>query len=216
MTWISEDPWPLGVVLGVAALGCLIALRVTQQGKYLIGALAAGGLLLVLLAVERAWVTENERVEAVIVELGRAVGESDADAALALLAPDVSLTQGTVTVGGRQARAVQRLLPGMDPGAANPARAVIASAIRNARFDTLSITRLQTHAGRLTRRGQANFRVFAMGTIEGEGVRWNFATDASGTDWTAGLREEDGRWLIESITAVRVPRNWRIPGVGAY
>lgn len=215
MTWLSEDPWPLGVTFGVVAAACLIALKVTQQGKYLIAAGVAALLAVGVVLIESAWVTENERIEAVILELGRAVARMDADGALALMTPDVTLAQPGVTLGGRQAKAIRRVLPGMDLDAANPARAVLRGAIRSARFDTLSITRLRAHAGRQSGMGRAEFRVFAIGSIEDGGTRFNFATDPNGTDWTAGLRrDDDGRWLIESITAVRIPRGWRIPGVG--
>jgi ketosteroid isomerase-like protein len=215
VTWLSEDPWPLGVTFGIVAAACLIALKVTQQGKYLIAAGIALLLAVGVVLIERAWVTEEERVETVIRELGRAVARMDADAALALMTPDVTLAQPGVTLGGRQARAIRRVMPGLDEDVANPARAVIAAAIRNARFDFLSIPRLKAHAGRQSGMGRAEFRVVASGSIEEGGTRFNFATDASGTDWTAGLRRDpDGRWLIESITAVRIPRGWRIPGVG--
>lgn len=213
MTWLAEDPWPLGMTFGAVALGCLVALRVTQQGKYLIAAVIAALLALGVVVIERLWVTENERIEAVITALGHAVARSDADAALALMTPDVTLTQAGVTLGGRQARAIQRVLPGVKADQANPARGMIRQAVADARFDFLSITRIQAHAGQLSGMGQAEFRVFASGSIDRGGTRFNFATDAGGTDWTAGMRRgDDGRWLIESITAARVPRGWEIPG----
>jgi hypothetical protein len=214
LTWLSEDPWPLVTVLGIAAAGCLIGLKVTQQGKYLIGAVIAALLAFTALGVERLWVTDNERVEQVVYDLGNAVARSDADAALDLMTPEVTLTQAGITIGGRQARAVQRFLPKTDPAALNPARAIIRASLENAKFDFVSITRLNAHAGARTRMGRAEFRAFASGTIEGEGVRWTFATDPSGTDWALGFREVDGRWKIDSITAVRVPRSWQLPVVG--
>lgn len=214
MTWLSEDPWPLGVTFGAVALGFLIALKVSQQGKYLVAAIVAGLLALGVVLVERAWVTDNERIEAVIQELGRAVVRSDADAALALMTPDVTLAQASITLGGRPARAVRRGVPGLPEDLANPARGLMRGAIRETQFDFLSITRIAAHAGRQSGMGQAEFRVFASGSINSGGTRFNFATDPSGTDWTAGLRRgPDGRWLIESITAARVPRGWEIPGL---
>jgi hypothetical protein len=212
VTWLSENPWPLAGSLALVAVGFLIALRVRQQGKYLIAALACLGLAVAFVVIERAWVTDAERVEEVVLRLADAVERSNADEALALLTPDVTLTQSGITMGGRTPDALARSLPKSDPGAANPARIALRAAIENAKFDFLSISRLQAHAGRLTRMGQANFRAFGSGSIEAGSVRFNFATDAGGSDWSVGLREDrDGQWRIASITAMRVPRGWRLP-----
>src|SRR5690242_11379639 len=88
MYYLAEDPWPILYVLGGAAAVCLIALRITQQGKFLLWAGLALGLALAVFGVERLWVTENERIEAVVVELGRAVRSGDVDAALDQMAPE--------------------------------------------------------------------------------------------------------------------------------
>ncbi len=79
MYYLIEDPSYLLIGLGVAALGCLLALRVTQQGKFLIwaGVLAAvAGLVFV---ADQYWVTDAERVEGVVYDLARAVEASDSD-----------------------------------------------------------------------------------------------------------------------------------------
>jgi ketosteroid isomerase-like protein len=214
VTWLSEDPWPLITVLGIVAAGCLIALKVTQQGKYLVAMLIALALAGGIWLVERAWVTDNERIEDVVYALGRAVARSDADAALDLMTPDVTLTMPGAPLSRDQLQAVRRFAPRAGAVADALTREAIRAALENARFDFLSITRVKAHAGARTRMGQAEFRVFASGTVEGDGVRWNFATDASGTDWAMGFREVDGRWKIESITAIRVPRNWQLPAAG--
>ena len=44
MTFLSEDPTYVAGALGVLAGAFLIALRVTQQGKYLIWALSVAGI----------------------------------------------------------------------------------------------------------------------------------------------------------------------------
>ena len=56
-------------------------------------------------------------------------------------------------------------------------------------------------------------RVYLAGTIEYQGTRFNFATDASGSDWRLDFRKEGDRWLVQRIEAVRLPRGWRIPGL---
>lgn len=206
MSWLSEDPWPLATTLAVVAVGFLIALRVTQQGKYLIAALVALALALVVVVVERVWVTERERVEAVVHAIGAATERSDADAVLEHMTPDVVISQGDEVIGGR---GLGRIVPGLGEGATNPARAMIRGTIRTARFDFLRITNMKVTAGRLTGRGQANFRVYAAGSF----TSFNFATPTTGTDWSLGFRKVGDRWMVESITATRMPNNYRIPTV---
>ncbi len=211
MTWLSENPWPLAGTFGVVALACLIALRITQQGKYLVWAGGALGLALLVIVIEQLWVTDAERVEAVVYDLGRAVRRSDADAVLAHLTPDVTLTQQGATFGGDQLRLVRKVLPRANPDMANPARAAIRLTLKNTQFDFVSISHMEASVGKLSRQGKADFRVTTAGSFESSGVRFNFATDASGTDWSLGFREENGRWLVDSITATRLPRGWRLP-----
>jgi hypothetical protein len=143
------------------------------------------------------------------------VERSDVNAVMAMLTPDVTYTQHGVTLGGAQARLLQRVLPEVDPNSANLARVAIATALRDIRFDFVKITRIQASAGRTTRMGKADIRVFAAGTIQLGGFEAGFATDASGTDWSLGFREVKGRWMIDSITAMRIPRNWRLQAVAS-
>lgn len=208
MTWLSDDPWPLGGTLGMLAVAFLIALRFTQQGKYLIAALTCLALCAMLLIVEHLWVTDAERIEAVVYDLGRAAARSDADAALALMTPDVTFSHGDFTLGGPQSGLARRFLPRVDPAIVNPARALVGTALKNTKFDFVTITRLRANAGRLTRQGTAEFRVFAAGVGEVGGLSGAFATDAGGTDWSLGFREEKGRWMIDRITATRLPYAW--------
>lgn len=214
MSWLSENPWPLAGTFVVLAVFFLVLLKVNQQGKHLLYALVMLALAVVVVVVERVWVTDAERVEAVIYQLADAVRRSDADGALALLTTDVSLSQTSIVVGGpRQTALSKALRDRIDGGEANPARVVIGNAIGGTRFDFLSVSRLQASAGALSRQGRADFRVFAAGSILGPGgVSYNFATDGDGTDWSLGLREQNGQWRVESITATRVPRGWRLPG----
>jgi hypothetical protein len=69
MNYLTEDPSYLLIGLGVAAAVCLLALKVTQQGKFLIW---VGGLALAAAAVfgfEHFYVTDAERIEAVVYDL---------------------------------------------------------------------------------------------------------------------------------------------------
>ncbi len=215
MTWLSENPWPLAGFFAVTSVFFLIPLKRNQQGKHLAYALVAAGLAVAVVVVERVWVTDAERVEAVIYQLTDAVRRSDADAALSLLTADVSLSQtGRAGIGGQGQAALGTLVRNqIGGGEGNPARLAIGGTLRSARFDFLSVSRLQTSVGTLSRQGRADFRVFAAGSLDGPGgVSYNFATDGGGTDWSLGLREENGRWLVDRITATRLPRGWRLPG----
>src|SRR4051812_40096961 len=100
MELLSEDPTLLAGGLGVVALAALAALRVTQQGKYLIAAVAAVILALAVIAVERLWITDNERIERVVEDLRRSVAVSDAEGVIAHLAPDVEYIRGDTIVSG--------------------------------------------------------------------------------------------------------------------
>ena len=211
MTWLSENPWPLAGTFGTLAVIFLIALKVTQQAKYLMWAGIALGLALLVIVVEQLWVTDAERIEAVVNDLGRAVKRSDADAVLAHLTPGVSLVQHGTTIGGRQLEAARQRFPKLDVGAVNPARSAIRSTLQNTQFDYLLISHVSATAGRYTRAGTASFRVSCMGSFDAGGTRFNFATDPSGTDWSLEFREVDGRWMVDTITAVRLPRGWELP-----
>ena len=77
MTFLSEDPTYLAGFLVLAAGAFLMALKVTQQGKYLVWALTALGLAVAVVVIERMWVTDNERIESVVYDLRRAVLAAD-------------------------------------------------------------------------------------------------------------------------------------------
>src|SRR4051794_16281513 len=137
MTILAEDPTYLVVALGCLAGAFLVALKVTQQAKYLFWSLGVLGLLLAVTAIERLWVTDNERIERVVYDLRRAVLASDAEAVLAHLTPDVQYVQEGTPL----------------PGEAT--RALIRANLDNATFELVHIRELQTSAGRQTRRGKA-------------------------------------------------------------
>lgn len=183
MTWLTEDPtYPVGLCL-LAAAGFFVALRTTQKGKYLVWALAALALAGVVLVVERVWVTDNERIEAVVHDLRRALLASDADALLSNLTPDVQFVQE------------DRALP------SETARAMIRAAVSNSQFDIVRVRGLQISSGRLTRRGKADFRVFVQGVAKSPmSVGVGGAGDSS---WSLGFVEtEPDVWKVDRITPV--------------
>ena len=186
--YLSEDPWPLAYALGLLAFFLLIALWTTQQGRYLLWAgiiLAVG---LTAFGVERVWVTDAERIEAVVYELARAVEASDSDRVLGLLAPEAALVVEDAS---------------LEPEAT---AAKIRGLLDSTRFDYVRVSRLQAKAGRLTRVGTAEFRVQAMGTVEFSIIRSNYMTPPDGIDWSLGFRETDpGVWKITRITPLRTP-----------
>src|SRR4051794_10549935 len=79
MSYLTEDPTYVLAALGLSALVLLLAVRVTQQGKYLLWAGIAAALALGVFAFERYWVTDAERVEAVVHDLADALQASDVD-----------------------------------------------------------------------------------------------------------------------------------------
>jgi ketosteroid isomerase-like protein len=190
MTFLSEDPTYLAGALGVLAGAFLIALRVTQQGKYLIWALSSLGLAMMVLLVERFWVTDNERIERVVHYLRRAVMASDVEAVLKHLTPDVQYVQHGTAI----------------PGEAT--RELIRNNLSNAAFDFVYIRDLQTSAGRQTRRGKAEFRIYAKGRLHTSLADYNVGTADS--TWSLGFQETaPGIWKVNRITPVSVPEGIR-------
>ncbi len=176
--YLSEDPWPLAVFLGSAALIALVALKFTQQGRYLIGAGVALALALAVLGIERAWVTDAERIEAVVYDLAGAVEASDADRVLAILAPEVSLVIGDDTLSS------QLLL------------VLLRERLSNTQLDFVQISHLTAHAGALSRTGTAEFQARAMGS---------YPIQPTSTRWSLGFREVQGSWKVTRITPVNPP-----------
>jgi hypothetical protein len=185
MTYLSEDPTVVAGGFIIVAVAFLIALRVTQQGKYLFHAGASLGLALMVVAVEWLWVTDNERIEQVVYDLRRAVLESDVDGVLAHMSPHVCYSRGEFTLSEEATRSLIR------------------SNLADSHFDFVRITGLQANAGSQSRRGSAEFRVFARGTLNTA-----FATVEGGsatTDWSLGFQEtKPGVWKVCRITPITV------------
>jgi ketosteroid isomerase-like protein len=186
-----------------------------QEARFLVGALIAVAFAGLLFVIEALWVTDVERIEQAIRAIGRAAARSDGEAVLAVLTPDVTLEQNNVRIGGPQVKAMRGMVPQVDASAVNPARALVRAALTSARFDILTIRNVRAQAGRQTQRGKAEFRVYAAGTYDAGGSgSWNFATGASGSDWSMGFRKEGDEWKVDRITALRLPPGFRIPGMG--
>jgi hypothetical protein len=186
MTFLSEDPTYLLSGLVVLAVIFLVALRLSQQGKYLIYALVSLSLAALVVLVEWLWVTDNERIEQVVYDLRQQVLEANADGVLDHLAPNVQYVQG------------ESALP------SELTRTLIRSNLANMTFDFIRITQLQTSAMEQARRGTAEFRIFAKGTLKTAIGSANVGT--ANSEWSLGFREtEPGVWKVTRITPISVP-----------
>jgi hypothetical protein len=195
MEFLSEDPTYLAGGLALLAGALLIALKVTQQGKYLVWAGAALGAALLVVTVEWLWLTDNERIEQTVYGLARAVADSDSAGAMAFLDDDVQIVSNTR--GGTVS------LP------TGVTRAFLARSVSSARFDFLRVLHLRANAGDQSRRGTAEFEVLCSGSIEQGGTDFNFGSTNS--FWSLGLREASpGVWKVNRITPVRLPPGARL------
>ena len=192
MEFLSEDPTFLVSGLGVAAVASLIALRVTQRGKFLLAAGVALALALVVVVVERAWVTQGERIALVVEDLRRAVEASDVEGVTRHLTPDVQFVQGDRTVGSLKTQDFIR------------------STLENAGLDFVRVTGLTTAAFPQSRRGTAEFRVMAKGSLK---TQVGSATIGSaGSEWSLGFQETSPDvWKVNRITPISVPRGMATP-----
>jgi hypothetical protein len=182
MELLVEDPTYLAGGLGILGVAFLIALRLTQQGRYLIWALAALALAGVVLVIEHFWVTDAERIERVVYDLRDAVMASDAERVLTHLTPDVEFVQQGHTTSSGEAT-----------------RDYIRSVLADTKFDFVRISHLKAEASRLSRLGSAEFRIIAGGSMQSSMVTYNFGT--SNSDWSLGFEESSpGVWKVNRIS----------------
>lgn len=85
MTWITETPWPLVVILAVAAGIMLAVWSAQKRGIWIVGSLAAILAAVGVVFVERSIVTESERVEQSVLDLTRAFQKKDHDRTLSFI-----------------------------------------------------------------------------------------------------------------------------------
>jgi hypothetical protein len=188
MTNLSEDPTYLagGLLLLAAAFG--VTFNITRLGKYLVRAGIALGLALVVVAVEWFWVTDNERIEQVVYDLRRAVLVSDVEGALNHMTPNVQYLQGDTALSE------------------DATRALIRANLSHVRFEFVRIADLQTSAGQQSRRGQAEFRVFARGHLNSSSGLTD-QSRVSVTTWSLGFQEtEPGVWKVNRISPISIPQ----------
>ncbi len=185
MTYLSEDPTLLAGGLLLVAGTFLVALNVTQQGKHLIYAGVALGLAVAVVITEWLWVTDNERIEEVIYSLRRAVLNADAETVVAHMAPTVQYLQGDVALSE------------------DATRELVRANLRDARLEFVRISDLQISVGHQSRRGKAEFRVFARGSLRGPFTA-NSGTAVS--TWSLGFVEtKPGIWKVNRISPSSVP-----------
>jgi ketosteroid isomerase-like protein len=186
MTYLSEDPTYLAGIFLLLAGFFVIALKTTQQGKYLLGAATAVVLALGVVTVEWMWVTDNERIENVVYEVRAAVLKGDADGVLAHLASNVMYQQGDTAI---------------TPEVARP---MIRAYVSNIHLEFAQISELRTSVGQQTRKGNAEFRVFTKGSLKATSNLSEGMTTM--TAWSLGFQEtERGVWKISRISPGSIP-----------
>jgi hypothetical protein len=195
MMYLSEDPTFLAVGLLLMAGAFLVALNVSQQGKYLIWAIVALGLAVTVVVIEWLWVTDNEQIEQVVYNLRRSVLHSDVQGVLSHLAPNVQYLQGDVALSE------------------DTTRALVEANLSRARFDFVRITDLQVSAGQQSRRGKAEFRVFTRASLHGSGPEGGTAVST----WSLGFEETaPGIWKVNRISPLSVPIGLLTVPVGGF
>jgi hypothetical protein len=196
MEYLSEDSTLLAGLLLLVAGAFVVAMRATQQGKYLVRAVIAATLAATVVMVEWLWVTDNERIEQVVYGLRDAVASSDAEGVLHYMAPDVMYVKGDTALDGEATRGLIR------------------DNLSRVRFEIVRITNLETNAGRQSRLGTATFSAFFKGTADASVAPLNFGSVNS--IWSLGLRETGpGVWKVNRITPVQVPGDGlSVPGGG--
>src|SRR5262249_54411566 len=151
----------------------------------------------------KLWVTDNERIEAVVYDLARAVEMSDADRVMGHLTPDVDFAPTAEALGATPYQRAALYVVSRFAGQ-KVTRSLIESQLRNYRFDYVRVTHLTTHAGQQSRLGTAEFRVHVMG--EQLEPYHAIATAPVGTDWSLGFRETEPHvWKVDRVSLTKLP-----------
>ena len=186
MEFLSDDPTYLAGTLALIAGIFFILLRIRQQGKYLIAAVVALSLALLVVLIEQLWVTDAERIEAKVYALGQAVAASDTNAVFEILSDDVEYVTGDNTMPR------------------DATREMVKRTLASAKFDFLRIAKLRTHVGSQSRRGTADFHVICSGSFTTAYNDLNFAT--SNSTWSLAFKEYGpNNWKVARITPVYIP-----------
>jgi ketosteroid isomerase-like protein len=188
MEYLSEDPTYLAGALMILATAFLITMRVTQQGKYLLWAGITFALAILVVLIEWLWVTDTERIQAVVYDLGRAVERSDAKAVLGHLTDDVQYSVVGVSVPSARTKAM------------------IEEGVSNAHIDFLRISQLEASAMPQSRRGKAEFKVLASGNFAGSASLGGGGAGTGNSRWSLGFQETSpGIWKVNRITPQQFP-----------
>lgn len=196
LTWLSEDPWPIAGVLSVILLIFLVALRFTQNGLYLIRAGITLAAIVLLFGLEYVWVTDNERLEAAVYALAKAVESTDIPAVMSHFTSDVQFKQRDETVDG---------IIFDEP--------FVRSQLEHIQFDFVRVRKLTTKVSPQSRRGSAEFEVLLSGT---QTKNSNFdRAGAFSSTWSLGFQETSpGVWKINEIRPITLPYGSLIRGMG--
>jgi hypothetical protein len=186
MAYLSEDPTYFVGGLLLLAGAFLVALNITQQGKYLIRAGIMLGLAVLVVAIEWFWVTDNERIEQVVYALRQAVLNSDAEGVLTHMAPNVQYLQADTALSE------------------DATREMIKTSLSHAEFEFVRVLDLQTSVGKQSRRGQAEFRIATRGHLNSSpGI---IDLGAAVTTWSLGFQETAPHvWKVSRISPVSMP-----------
>jgi hypothetical protein len=186
MHYFTEDPTYVLIALGLGALCCLAALKVTQRGRYLVWAGVLAAVAAGVFGFERLYVTDAERIEGVVYDLARAMEASDVERIKSHL-------DDRVTIGMRG-----RTMDGSIP------MRLVFGLLQRTRFDFVRIGQLTTSAGRQTRMGTASFKVSGTGIFEEGGSEHPFGS--TGSEWSLSFSERGpGVWKVTRIQAIKVP-----------
>ncbi len=183
MTYLSEDPTYVIAGLLLLAGAFLIALKTTQQGKYLLRAGIALSLALAVFLIEWVWVTDNERIEKTVYDVRTAVLNSDPEGVVAHLTEDVRYTGPEISLSPTDTLALIR------------------NTLGNIRLEFARVSELKTSVGQQTRRGTAEFRLFTRGSFRSRSTLPEARTVV--TTWSLGFQETaPGIWKIFRISEI--------------
>lgn len=195
MEYLSEDPRLVAGALSLVGIAFLVAMKVTQQGKYLIRAGIAFGLALLVVGIEWLWVTDRERVEDTVLGLSKAVAASDGDRAAFFVDPKCVLEVGPESTN----QAINHYLGAI----VGPIPDWLRQHLDSIHFDYLRLTRMKTEI--LPLPGAARVECIAHGSGQKSEPFQSFMIPPDGMGWSFSLREVEPKvWKITRISPGRV------------
>jgi hypothetical protein len=85
MTWFTENPWPPIIILAIVTVVCVAAWTSQKRGIWLVAGLLAVVAAVIVFVVERAIVTDAERVGQSVHDLAAAFQRKDRDGTLSFI-----------------------------------------------------------------------------------------------------------------------------------